>query len=93
MTNFDSLMARIVYEGPIKEYVVPFRFGSRQRITGRRAWNRLLGLEGDRGLIKTLMEQAGPKLDAYERILSKQKYLAGNVCIFSPFTTPPTLIN
>ncbi|TFL01217.1 glutathione transferase [Pterulicium gracile] len=57
MTNFDSLMARIVYEGPIKE---------------------LLGLEGDRGLIKTLMEQAGPKLDAYERILSKQKYLAGN---------------
>lgn len=52
------------------------------------------GLASDKAVFDTLVEGLSAKLDAYEVILGKQKYLAGNVsssatfCIRSPHRFP-----
>jgi glutathione S-transferase len=40
----------------------------------------MLGLTPDQGVFDDLMKQLSAKLDAYEMILGKTKYLAGDVC-------------
>jgi hypothetical protein len=59
-------------------------------------FNRYRGLTPDQALVDSLLAQLAAKLDAYEVILGKQTYLAGNVR-FPPFSTfiykPPFSIN
>ena len=41
------------------------------------------GLTPDKAVFENLIVQLNGKLDTYEKILSKQKYLAGGVCFLS----------
>jgi len=55
----------------------------------RRIYSRR-GQEPDEARLTTLFSQLGPKLDGYERILSKSKYLAGEV---SSLSVPRSLLH
>jgi hypothetical protein len=48
---------------------------------------RQLGMQPDAKKVEELVEYLAAKLDVYEEILSKQRYLAGNVRILSPYFT------
>jgi hypothetical protein len=43
--------------------------------------NRYMNLTPDKAVFDDLMKQLAGKLDGYEAILSKTKYLAGNVSV------------
>jgi hypothetical protein len=45
-------------------------------------WLRLRGEQRDKEVFEKHIVGLGLKLDVYEKILSKQKYAAGNVCVF-----------
>ena len=44
---------------------------------------RVTGVPTDEALFESLMTELGKNLDVYDQILSKQKYLAGDVSGFS----------
>lgn len=43
----------------------------------------MFGLETDQAVFDKLIDDLSSKLDVYDKILSKQKYLAGNVSFLS----------
>jgi hypothetical protein len=45
----------------------------------------MFGQTADKALFDSLIESLSAKLDAYEVILAKHKYLAGNVCPCVPY--------
>ena len=45
--------------------------------------DRYMGLQPDKEAFEKYMADLAVKLDVFEKILSKQKYVAGDVCVFS----------
>ena len=80
-SNYDPYVSGIAFEKVFKKWVVTsVHYAMSHAISSSLSFTRRKGLgEPDEAKIASLREQLNAKLDVYEKILSKQPYLGGQV--------------
>jgi len=80
LSHFDAYASKVAFEKIWKPYV-PSKSGRPRDPSHLFTLNtsRLRGLTPDIAVFDNLISELGTKLDVYEVILSKQKYIAGDV--------------
>ena len=78
--DFDPSASALTYEKVFKKCDIFYlwQYDVWGRLT-RSLFSRYLGLQTDEARAKEHLDKLNTKLDAYEAILTKQKYLGGNV--------------
>ncbi len=79
-SNFDAFASYAIGEVIFKPWVFPIMDHSKDIPSGLL---RSHGLQTDTKKVEELTKNLSAKLDVYETILSKQKYLAGEVSVFT----------
>jgi glutathione S-transferase len=76
-SHFEPCASKAFFENVVKPYVISLQKPS--PTTSSRIHPRIIGLTPDTAVFDDLISQLGRKLDVYETILSKQKYIGGDV--------------
>jgi glutathione S-transferase len=82
MAHFDPHVSAYLYETLIKEKYVFICMCKSAKILTRVYW-RYRGLAPDEALVKGYLEKIDNTFNVYEQILSKQRYIAGDVSLSS----------